>query len=192
MAVQCDVTNAAHVDALAAEAGRRCGGSGVHAVVNNAGISRGHVADLTSVAEYQLVMDVNFTGGVRVTKALLPLVVCMAVGALQSCGREPRCVVRVRLWRATDEGQGSYCEHHVLRWFYCRPWHVSVRWYVTTAAPSTVYPCFHLAFKFERRCVFLCLYVPAASKFAFTAFSDGLRREVAEFGVKVSIIQVCY
>ena len=29
-----------------------------------------------------------------------------------------------------------------------------------------------------------------ASKFAFTGFSDSLRREMKEFGVKVSIIQV--
>jgi short-subunit dehydrogenase len=29
-----------------------------------------------------------------------------------------------------------------------------------------------------------------ASKYAFTGFSDSLRREMKEFGVKVSIIQV--
>ena len=87
VAVQCDITNDDSVKGLVAAAAQLCGDKGVHAVVNNAGIARGSVVDMTDLPTYQVVMDVNFYGGVRVTKALLPLVVRASVYAQCLCSR---------------------------------------------------------------------------------------------------------
>ena len=87
VAVQCDVTSDDSVKALAAVAARVCGSGGLHAVVNNAGIAGGFVVDLTPLETYQRVMDVNFYGGVRVTKSLLPLVVRIPTVRMDARGR---------------------------------------------------------------------------------------------------------
>ena len=42
----------------------------VYAQVNNAGMSAGHLVDLTSLADYELVMRINFFAGVALTKGL--------------------------------------------------------------------------------------------------------------------------
>ncbi|GIY55664.1 estradiol 17-beta-dehydrogenase 2 [Caerostris extrusa] len=43
------------------------------AIVNNAGIYKGMIAEFTKISDYQDVLDVNTLGQVRVTKAFLPL-----------------------------------------------------------------------------------------------------------------------
>ena len=42
------------------------------ALINNAGISGGHLIEWTSVEEYRRIMDVNFFGHVAMSKAFLP------------------------------------------------------------------------------------------------------------------------
>ncbi|KAJ3039132.1 Retinol dehydrogenase 5 [Rhizophlyctis rosea] len=46
--------------------------NGIYALINNAGISGGHVIEWTSMDEYRRIMDVNFFGHVSMTKAFLP------------------------------------------------------------------------------------------------------------------------
>jgi NAD(P)-dependent dehydrogenase (short-subunit alcohol dehydrogenase family) len=57
-AVQCDVTAPAHVADLVALVNKRCvAAGGLHALVNNAGISQGFVVDLTPIEMYRRVME---------------------------------------------------------------------------------------------------------------------------------------
>ena len=130
LALKCDVTKPADVSGLEQAVVRVCAGNtqlSVHAVVNNAGIHRGFAVEFTSMEEYEQVMAVNCFGGIRVTKALLPLLV-------RSGGR----VVNI-----------------------------------TSSAAFISAPL---------------MSAYNTSKYAFNAFTDALRREMAEFGVSVSNI----
>ena len=70
LALRCDVTDAAAVDAAVATVVERLGGLDV--LVNNAGIgATGHVGE-NDDAEWARVLDVNVTGTARVTRAALP------------------------------------------------------------------------------------------------------------------------
>ena len=70
LALRCDVTDAAAVDAAVATVVERLGGLDV--LVNNAGIgATGHVGE-NDDAEWARVLDVNVTGMARVTRAALP------------------------------------------------------------------------------------------------------------------------
>ncbi|CAD7700795.1 unnamed protein product [Ostreobium quekettii] len=51
------------------------GGRRLFAVINNAGVTKGMLVEFTTMEEYMGVMDVNYLGMVRVTKAFLPLLV---------------------------------------------------------------------------------------------------------------------
>jgi len=70
LALRCDVTDAAAVDAAVGTVVERLGGLDV--LVNNAGIgATGHVGE-NDDAEWARVLDVNVTGTARVTRAALP------------------------------------------------------------------------------------------------------------------------
>jgi len=47
----------------------------LHALVNNAGINSGSLIDWSSMNDFRKVMDVNYIGGVNMTKTFLPLLV---------------------------------------------------------------------------------------------------------------------
>ncbi|KAF9126507.1 Retinol dehydrogenase 5 [Mortierella sp. 14UC] len=70
-AVQIDVTSQDDVNRLRAQIDAECP-QGVYCVVNNAGILAGGYFDMSTEDAYQRVMDVNYMGVVRVTKALVP------------------------------------------------------------------------------------------------------------------------
>jgi NAD(P)-dependent dehydrogenase (short-subunit alcohol dehydrogenase family) len=128
-AVRCDITSEADVEELTGVVSALCqSGLELHAVVNNAGVVLGFDVEFTPMSDYQRVMDVNCFGGIRVTKALLPLIV-------RSHGR----VVNVTSVAGFFSG-----------------------------AHTSAYAC---------------------SKYAFTAFSDALRREMKDFGVHVANVQ---
>lgn len=74
-AVLCDITKDCDVTQLVSETESLCKEKKykLWALVNNAGIALGGPLDWISMDVYQKVMDVNFFGHVRVTKAMLPL-----------------------------------------------------------------------------------------------------------------------
>lgn len=74
-AMICDVTKAEDVEALAAAVQKYTVANDckLWCVVNNAGIATSGAVDWTSEATFRKVMEVNFFGVLRVTKALLPL-----------------------------------------------------------------------------------------------------------------------
>ena len=74
-AVLCDITRDEDVSHLVSETEELCRAKqySLWAVVNNAGIAMGGPLDWISLDVYRRVMDVNFFGHVRVTKAMLPL-----------------------------------------------------------------------------------------------------------------------
>lgn len=78
VALVCDVTDDAQVAALVSQAGEAFGG--IDVLVNNAGTtSIARFLDQT-VADFERVMAVNFTGTVRVTRAFLPAMVAAGYG----------------------------------------------------------------------------------------------------------------
>lgn len=51
------------------------GSSGLHALVNNAGVLRGELFDTTSMDDWNFQLQVNVVGAARVAKMLMPLIV---------------------------------------------------------------------------------------------------------------------
>ena len=74
-AVMCDITKEADVEHLTVETEKLCKAKSftVWALINNAGIAKGGPLDWIGLDTYYKVMEVNFFGHVRVTKAFLPL-----------------------------------------------------------------------------------------------------------------------
>jgi NAD(P)-dependent dehydrogenase (short-subunit alcohol dehydrogenase family) len=70
--VRVDVTDAAEVAALAAEVDASCGGDGLAALVNNAGIAVAAPVEFLPLDELRRQLEVNVVGQVAVTQALLP------------------------------------------------------------------------------------------------------------------------
>ncbi|KAG0313856.1 Retinol dehydrogenase 5 [Linnemannia gamsii] len=70
-AVQVDVTNQNDVNRLRAQIEAECP-QGVYCVLNNAGIYAGGFFDFASEDSFQKIMDVNYMGIIRITKAMLP------------------------------------------------------------------------------------------------------------------------
>ncbi|KAF9100207.1 Retinol dehydrogenase 5 [Mortierella sp. GBA35] len=70
-AIQLDVTNQTDVDRLRAQIENECP-QGVYCVLNNAGIYAGGFFDFASEDSFQKIMDVNYMGIIRITKAMLP------------------------------------------------------------------------------------------------------------------------
>merc|ERR1719316_493774 len=68
--VPCDIADSAAVDALSAAVLKHF--QGVDLLVNNAGVCQTASIDQTSVDDYDRLMQTNFMGAVRMTKALLP------------------------------------------------------------------------------------------------------------------------
>ncbi len=68
-----DVTDAHSVQALAERVGHSVGASGLHGLVNNAGIATGGVLEVVDLAEFRRVLEVNVTGQLAVTQRLIPL-----------------------------------------------------------------------------------------------------------------------
>ena len=76
--VICDITVEADVEKLKVETAKLCETKQYRlwAVINNAGIALSGPLDWISMDIYRKVMEVNFFGHVRVTKAMLPLLKC--------------------------------------------------------------------------------------------------------------------
>ncbi|KAF9998486.1 Retinol dehydrogenase 5 [Modicella reniformis] len=70
-AIQIDVTNQDDVNRLRAQVEAECP-QGVYCVLNNAGIIDGGFFDFTTEDIFQKIMDVNFMGIIRISKAMLP------------------------------------------------------------------------------------------------------------------------
>ncbi|KAK5808020.1 hypothetical protein F5H01DRAFT_396793 [Linnemannia elongata] len=70
-AIQVDVTKQEDVSRLRDRIEAECP-QGVYCVLNNAGINVGGLFDLTTEDAFERVMDVNYMGIIRITKALLP------------------------------------------------------------------------------------------------------------------------
>ena len=68
-----DVTDTASISAAAATVDAAVGSSGLHGLVNNAGISGGAPVEFTTMAELRRILDVNVVGLVAATQAFLPL-----------------------------------------------------------------------------------------------------------------------
>ncbi|KAF9359204.1 Retinol dehydrogenase 5 [Mortierella sp. AD094] len=70
-AIQLDVTNQDDINRLRAQVEAECP-QGVYCVLNNAGIYAGGFFDFASEDSFQKIMDINYMGIVRITKAMLP------------------------------------------------------------------------------------------------------------------------
>jgi len=124
-----DVTSELEVQSFVGMVRSRLAGKKLYAIVNNAGIFDGSFVEVTPVETYSGVMDVNFFGTVRVTKAFLPL---LARGD-------------------SRRGDGG------------RVLNVGSLASMLTSPGNTAY---------------------SAAKTALASYSDGLRQEMAEFGIK--------
>ncbi|GBM51138.1 Estradiol 17-beta-dehydrogenase 2 [Araneus ventricosus] len=71
--LQLDVTKDESVEKAAQFVKANLGSSELWAVINNAGIQKGFITELTRIQDFQDTMEVNAFGQVRVTKAFLPL-----------------------------------------------------------------------------------------------------------------------
>jgi NAD(P)-dependent dehydrogenase (short-subunit alcohol dehydrogenase family) len=69
-----DVTDDASVTAAASRIGEAVGTTGLCGLVNNAGIAVGGPLEFLPIEEFQRHLDVNVTGVVRTTQAMLPLI----------------------------------------------------------------------------------------------------------------------
>ncbi len=103
LALRCDVTHAAAVDAAVGTVVERLGGLDV--LVNNAGIgATGHVGE-NDDAEWARVLDVNVTGMARVTRAALPHLRRSAHGAVvNTCSAVAFVGVRQRALYSASKG----------------------------------------------------------------------------------------
>jgi NAD(P)-dependent dehydrogenase (short-subunit alcohol dehydrogenase family) len=72
-AVRLDVTKQDQIDAAVAMVKSK--GTGLYALVNNAGIGGGGMVSSTAIEEQRMLFDVNVEGVYRVTKAFIPLIV---------------------------------------------------------------------------------------------------------------------
>lgn len=126
--LQLDVTSDSQVSAARTFVGERLQGDELWAVINNAGVGVFAEAEWCTLEKSQQVMDVNWMGTVRVTKAFLPLIRA-ARGRLVN--------IASLAGRVSVPGFTSY----------------------------------------------------SASKYAVVGFSDGLRREMLKFGVKVITVE---
>ncbi|KAF9413085.1 Retinol dehydrogenase 5 [Podila epigama] len=70
-ALRVDVTKQADADKLQAQIEAECP-QGVYCLLNNAGVYAGGFFDFASVDSFEFIMNVNYTGLVRITKAILP------------------------------------------------------------------------------------------------------------------------
>jgi NAD(P)-dependent dehydrogenase (short-subunit alcohol dehydrogenase family) len=68
-----DVTNQQQIEAVTDKARELSGGSGLRAVINNAGIVVAGPLEHVSAAEWKRQFDVNFFGMIELTRATLPL-----------------------------------------------------------------------------------------------------------------------
>lgn len=71
--VTLDVTDQESIAASRAGIGERMGAQGLRGLVNNAGIGVGGVLEFVPLEDLRLVLEVNVTGQVAVTQAMLPL-----------------------------------------------------------------------------------------------------------------------
>jgi 2-keto-3-deoxy-L-fuconate dehydrogenase len=103
LALACDVTDAAGVDAAVAAVADRLGG--IDVLVNNAGVgATGSVAD-NDDAEWARVLDVNVTGIARVTRAALPqLRRSSAAAVVNTCSAVALVGVRQRALYSASKG----------------------------------------------------------------------------------------
>lgn len=71
--IKIDVTSDTEVRSFVASVRSQLGTNKLYAIINNAGVYDGTFVEATPIDVYSNVMDVNFFGVIRVTKALLPL-----------------------------------------------------------------------------------------------------------------------
>ncbi|KAK3845162.1 MAG: hypothetical protein J3R72DRAFT_437022 [Linnemannia gamsii] len=112
-AIQVDVTKQDDVNRLRAQIEAECP-QGVYCVVNNAGINAGGLFDLTTESTFERVMDVNYMGIIRITKALLPSLRAFAksrhtLPKSQNLPRARLISVTSIAGRLSGPGLGSYC-----------------------------------------------------------------------------------
>jgi NAD(P)-dependent dehydrogenase (short-subunit alcohol dehydrogenase family) len=68
-----DVTNADHIAAAAARIAAETGERGLQALVNNAGVALAGPLEFLPIDELRRQLEINFTGQIAVTQAMLPL-----------------------------------------------------------------------------------------------------------------------
>ncbi|KAG0328447.1 Retinol dehydrogenase 5 [Dissophora globulifera] len=110
-AIQVDVTKQDDVNRLRAQVEAECP-QGVYCVLNNAGIFAGGFLDFASEDSFQKIMDVNYMGIIRITKAMLPSLRIFAKSRHTAQGKH---LPRARLLsitsiagRANPPGHGGY------------------------------------------------------------------------------------
>lgn len=106
-AVLCDVTNSDQLEAARVRIAACT--DNLHAVVCNAGISRGSLFDWSSLDEYRATFEVNFFSGVALTKLLWPMLLPRAALAKSGASPAPRIVNMTSIAdRVTAAGMSSY------------------------------------------------------------------------------------
>jgi NAD(P)-dependent dehydrogenase (short-subunit alcohol dehydrogenase family) len=82
-----DVTSATEIEAATTQVADRVGEAGLYGLVNNAGIAVGGPLEFLPLADFRRQLDVNVTGQVAVTQAMLPLIRRARASAVPKAGR---------------------------------------------------------------------------------------------------------
>ncbi|KAF9112446.1 Retinol dehydrogenase 5 [Mortierella sp. AM989] len=110
-AIQLDVTNQDDVNRLRAQVEAECP-QGVYCVLNNAGIYAGGFFDFATEESFQKIMDINYMGIIRISKAMLPSLRIYAKSRHSAKGKHfPKArllTITSIAGRANPPGHGGY------------------------------------------------------------------------------------